>query len=379
MSTAESDLALRVYKWAKRKKLNLATTTMLLEFGLGLPVERPLIPVVSFEELTTGIKGRDMRDADAVLSFRFDVSGVLELTSLLGVPNVVITSSRDRVTGVEAMAILLKRLRYPITFYDMLSTFGRSREQLCRIFNHMIQFVYTTWRDHIYCNKRIVRARIAQYARVIQAKGSPLSNVWAFPDGTKIETCRISASANGAVGLNLQKRTYSGHKRMHCLNFQGLTTPDGLCIHFFGPLEGSRHDVTVLRISQLQEYFEANSNIFNGYYIYGDPAYPISKWIVSSYKGNNLDEQRQRFNTAMSRVRQGVEWNFGRMKNLWGFTTYKMQQKIMLSNVGAVVLVAMFMTNCNCCYHGGNQISSYFGMDPPTLKEYLTSEFSDIV
>ncbi|KAF0708738.1 hypothetical protein AaE_013106 [Aphanomyces astaci] len=153
MSTAESDLALQVYKWAKRKKLSPATTTMLLEFGLGLPVERPLIPLVSFDI--------NMRDADAVLSFRFDVSGVLELTSLLGVPNVVITSSRDRVTGVEAMAILLKRLRYPITFYDMLSTFGRSREQLCRIFNHMIEFVYTSWRAHIDCNKRIVRARIA--------------------------------------------------------------------------------------------------------------------------------------------------------------------------------------------------------------------------
>ncbi|ETV71304.1 hypothetical protein H257_13435 [Aphanomyces astaci] len=246
MSTAESDLALRVYKWEKRKKLSPATTTMLLEFGLGLPVERPLIPVVSFDI--------NMRDADAVLSFRFDVSGVLELTSLLGVPNVVITSSRDRVTGVEDMAILLKRLRYPITFYDMLSTFGRSREQLRRIFNHMIEFVYTSWRDLIYCNKRI---RIRQWSSWIE----------------------------------LGKRTSSGHKRMHCLNFQGLTTPDGLCIHFYGPLEGSRHDVTFLRISQLQEYFEANSNIFHGYYIYGDPAYLISKWIVSGYKGNNLDEQ----------------------------------------------------------------------------------------
>ncbi|ETV69613.1 hypothetical protein H257_14752 [Aphanomyces astaci] len=114
---------------------------MLLEFGLGIPVERPLIPAISFDV--------NMRDADAVLSFRFDVAGVLQLTSLLGVPNVVITSSRDRVTDVEAMVILLKRLRYPITFYDMLSTFGRSREQICRILNHMVAFVFNSWRDHL--------------------------------------------------------------------------------------------------------------------------------------------------------------------------------------------------------------------------------------
>jgi hypothetical protein len=59
---------------------------------------------------------------------------------------------------------------------------------------------------------------------------------------------------------------------------------------------------------------------------------------------------------------------------LWGFITYKMQQKIMLSNVGTSVLVAMFLTNCNCCYYGGNQISFYFDMCPPTLQEFLTQD-----
>ena len=155
---------------------------------------------------------------------------------------------------------------------------------------------------------------------------------------------------------------------------QGLSTPDGLCIHFFGPLEGSRHDVTLLRVSGLLDYFESNADIFKGYYIYGDPAYPISKWIISGYRGDNLDERKMLFNAEMSKLRQGVEWNFGRMKTLWGFITYKMQQKVMLSNVGTMVLVAMFMTNCNCCYYRKNQISTYFNMKPPSLKEYLMQE-----
>ncbi|ETW05777.1 hypothetical protein H310_03461 [Aphanomyces invadans] len=237
----------------------------------------------------------------------------------------------------------------------------------------MVQFVYDRWKSVIYCNTKIVRSRIGQYAAAIHSKGAPLDRVWAFPDGTKIESCRISATSNGAEGLNLQERIYSGHKRKHCLNFQGLTTPDGLCVHFFGPLEGSRHDVALLRVSKLQEFFENSSDIFDGYYIYGDPAYPISKWIVSGRKGNNLDESKELFNCAMSRVRQGVEWNFGRLKSLWGFITYKMQQKIMLSNVGTVVLVARFLTNCNCCYNSGNHISTYFALVPPTLEEYLNS------
>ncbi|KAF0768048.1 hypothetical protein AaE_002817, partial [Aphanomyces astaci] len=124
----EDELALRVYKWAKRKRLRVPTILHLLEYEVGIPVERPLIPEVRFD--------LNIRDADALLSFRFDVAGVLELTSLLRVPNVVITEHRDRVLGVEAMCILLRRLRYPIIFYDMVAKFGRSREQLCRIFNY---------------------------------------------------------------------------------------------------------------------------------------------------------------------------------------------------------------------------------------------------
>ncbi|ETV94966.1 hypothetical protein H310_11607 [Aphanomyces invadans] len=162
MNSEDIAFALQIFKWAKRKKLKPHITSMLLEYALGLPAERPLIPAIRFDI--------NMRDADSILSFRFNVAGVLQLTSLLGVPNAVITSCRDRVIGVEALAIMLKRLRYPITYYDLLATFGRSREQICRIFNHMINLVYNNWKDHIYCNKRIVRSRISAYAKAIFEK-----------------------------------------------------------------------------------------------------------------------------------------------------------------------------------------------------------------
>ncbi|KAH9183905.1 hypothetical protein AeNC1_014118, partial [Aphanomyces euteiches] len=179
--------ALHAYRWAKKKKLRLDMILMLLEYGVGIPMERPLIPEVQFD--------LNMRDKDVEISFRFNVRGVVQLTYLLGIPNVVITSNRNRVLGVEAKCITLRRLRYPVTFYDMLSTFGRSRAQLCRIFNHMINFMYSEWKETIYCNLAVVRSKIASYASAIHGKGAPLTNVWAFPDGTKIETCRIDPSS----------------------------------------------------------------------------------------------------------------------------------------------------------------------------------------
>jgi hypothetical protein len=63
----------------------------------------------------------------------------------------------------------------------------------------------------------------------------------------------------------------------NCINAEkwhhaGLTAPDGLCIHFWGPYEGHRHDSTVFAASKRFAYFEENNNIFAGKAIVWDPA-----------------------------------------------------------------------------------------------------------
>ncbi|KAF0697991.1 Aste57867_11373 [Aphanomyces stellatus] len=332
-------------------------------------VERQLIPNVRFD------LGR-MNDADAILKFRFDVAGIQRLVALLCVPNVVITEYRDRCNGDEALCITLYKMSYPRRYYDMMDTFGRSRESLSHIFCTMVDLLYAKWSDVIYFSKTVTPSRLEIFAKAIESKGSPMANIFAFIDGSKFETCRITQRKEPQgpclnYPADLQRQIYSGHKRRHCLNFQGLTAPDGLCIHFWGPIEGSRHDTTLLRESKLMEYLDINMAIFEGYLIYGDPAYGILKWICSGYKGNDVNELKKRFNSAMSKVRQAVEWSFGRMKTLWAYVTYKLQQKIMLQSVGKAICLAMLFTNCHCCYYRGNQISSYFNLTPPSLEDYL--------
>jgi hypothetical protein len=362
--------AFQLYCILRRLGYSAQRIVKILEDVKYIPVERPIIPDVRFS--------LNISSADAVLKYRFDVDGILKMSFLLRIPTTIITDSSDRVLGVEAFCVVLYRLHYPKRYYDMLQIFGRSREQLCRVFNLTLNLLYSIWKDVIYCHFGIIRRRIASYCEAITRRGSPLETVWAFPDGTKFDTCRIQAKDHhklGAKHLNLQKRIFSGHKRKHCLSFQGLTTPDGLCIHFFGPCEGSKHDVTLLRRSNLLNYFEQHSDVFINYHIYGDAAYGISKWVLSPYKGNNLPQSKLDFNKSMSAVRTSVEWNFGRMKTLWSFTTDKLQQKVMLSNVGKVILFSMFLTNCHCCHNQENQISAYFKMSPPKLEEYLNLNF----
>ena len=123
-------------------------------------------------------------------------------------------------------------------------------------FNEVVDLLFKLWAKRIYFCTDVVVPRLANYKSAIVAKGSPVADIFAFIDGSKIQTCRITQTKRLAAFPDLQRHIYSGHKRIHCLNFQGLTAPDGLCIHFWGPIVGSRHDTTLLKESKLIEFLD---------------------------------------------------------------------------------------------------------------------------
>jgi hypothetical protein len=46
---------------------------------------------------------------------------------------------------------------------------------------------------------------------------------------------------------DVQRRVYSGHKRVHVLKFQGVLAPDGMIMDLHGPVPGHRRDCFLLR------------------------------------------------------------------------------------------------------------------------------------
>ncbi|KAE9045759.1 hypothetical protein PR001_g4824 [Phytophthora rubi] len=241
-----------------------------------------------------------MADANAEKEFRFDVRGVLKLARLFELPEYVITSERDKARKTEAVCILLARLSYSNRNYDMMQRFGRCPSALSRLFSHIVFYVYNRSQEIIYLQKRVCAERIQMYCDGVHACGAPMKNAYGFIDGTKIPVCRPSARSGKKE--NLQKQVYSGHKRVHCMNFQAVVVPDGLAIHCWGPMEGRRHDITMLRESKLADYMADHHDVFNGYIIYGDPAYGIQTFLVSGFKGARVSANEKKFNKMMSSV-----------------------------------------------------------------------------
>ena len=90
----------------------------------------------------------------------------------------------------------------------------------------------------------------------------------------------------------------------YCIqNNERHSTPDGMIAHVFGPYPGRLgvHDII------------SNDNRFNGYLIYGDPAYGRDSVTHCPYGGprSMMSEQRRAVNESMSRVRVSVEWMYG--------------------------------------------------------------------
>lgn len=69
-------------------------------------------------------------------------------------------------------------------------------------------------------------------------------NCWSFIDGTVRPTCRPQFH---------QQLVFKGHKRVHGLIFQCITTPDGMTAHMFGPTGGRRHAVGMLTESSVEQ------------------------------------------------------------------------------------------------------------------------------
>ena len=159
----------------------------------------------------------------------------------------------------------------------------------------------------------------------------------------------------------------------YVLILQSITTPNGLIAHLFGPVEGRRHDAFILRESQVLDKLRPMVHP-NGdpYVIYGDPAYGLSHNVISPFGRGQLTQPQIEFNKSMSAVRIAVEWNFGKVTQLFAFLDFKKNLKILLQPVGKYYFVGVLLANCHTCLYG-SQTSSYFNVHPPSLEMYLSN------
>lgn len=269
--------------------------------------------------------------------------------------------------------LLLFRLAAPRRIQpDMERFFGIRKSKISAALYTIVDALYDVALPFL-SNPAIFQHRFELYSQLILNKCNAAENIWGFIDGTLRKICRPTY---------FQRAAYSGHKRTHGIKFQSVTTPDGLIACLFGPIPGSRHDSFMLAESglllQLEQMMPRNQPGVTVYSLYGDPAYPQSRYLVGGYRNPAPNSVEAQWNTAMSKVRIAVEWGFKEITQSWTFLDLRSRMKIFKFPVSKYYIVAAFLTNIRNCFYS-NQTAIYFDCSAENGRKLSLDQYLNLV
>ena len=275
-------------------------------------------------------------------------------------------------TSEVCLMMVLYRFAFPSTLNKLQVTFGIHYSVCSLIVNHCVNLICAKFENRLTdFDSVLVLERLEEYQRAIEIKSEgAATHCFALIDATLHQICRPWGRTNKRRGLTnnnrIQQAAYSGHKRHHGLKFQSVIVPDGMIVQMFGPVEGRRHDTTVLKESKLEQ---ALTGLPRNAYVYGDQAYPVRPWLLSPYRGANKPIYMRAWNRRMRTVRISVEHGYKIISSLWAHLIFVPAQRIFNTPVSKQFVACTALTNLHNCLYP-NQISQHFGLRPPTLEEY---------
>jgi nuclease HARBI1 len=304
-------------------------------------------------------------DKSFVCWFRFERYEMQAIIRQLNLPDVIISSERDRANTFDVFCLLCAKYAYPMRYCQLVREFGRSASAMSRLIKSLRQLLY-----HRFCNRlRHPPALSAEECACFASKcraicGHPI--VVGFIDGTVREICKPS---------KLQGPMYSGKDRVHSLKYQAINTPDGIIRHIAGPFPGSRHDQFMLRESGILDWIAEfpKQQVTNWpHVIYADLGYSVIPGRIEvPFHDEAINVVHAAYNLAMSSARISVEWSFGAILRHWASLRYVPEQQLLSQRkIGQIYFVAAILTNFLSCLTP-NQTSQYFNCAPPSLASYL--------
>lgn len=133
--------------------------------------------------------------------------------------------------------------------------------------------------------------------------------------------------------------------------------------------------MTLFHESGLPDVLSASMHI-NGkqYALYGDAAYILRPWLQVAFDRANATAAQAALNTAMSAVREAVEWSYKDLKQMWSSQDSKRFLRVRKAPIALMYRTAALLNNFKTCLHAGGQVGLYFLCQPPSLQEYVNAQ-----
>ena len=252
------------------------------------------------------------------------------LLRVLQWPPVMYTINQVAFSSEICLLMVLYRFAFPSTLNKLEVIFGIHYSVCSHIIKQGVNLLATKFENRlIHFDFELVIQRLEEYQMAIERKSKGAATTcFALIDATLHQIYRSWVGRRRRTirnNNNIQQAASSGYKRHHGLKFQSVIVPDGMIVEMFGPVEGRRHDTTVLKSSNLeQQLLRLPPNT----YIYGDQAYPVRPWLLSPYRGANKSIHMRAWNRKMRTVRISVEHGYKIITSLWSHLKYVPAQKV---------------------------------------------------
>ncbi len=226
------------------------------------------------------------------------------------------TNYRDSLTVEHIVAMGLYKLAHSVRYNSMQHLFGvggSTAQNACVDFNRAIwahKKEFIGWRDK---TKTLEAFRNKGFPGCLGA----------------IDGCHIPIARPHGVGA-----TYKSYKGFHSIVLQGVVDENmRFCSVDIGN-PGRNHDAQTYRTSKFFQEAESNFGFSSDFtikvtvggrahkvkpYVLGDPAYPLSRWLIKGYPGSKVSESKEfaYFTYRQSSARMKVEQAFGILKVRW--------------------------------------------------------------
>lgn len=174
-----------------------------------------------------------MPPGNVEFEFRFAAHELRRILPLLRLEDVA-WRTRVHPPAMTALCVLCARLSYPKRWPDLSKIFGRSEGWLSTVFNDTVLFLVARFGPLLWWHPQLTYRWLEAFSEGVE-RVTGAGGVWGFVDGTFRSHCRPQGNV-------AQRAVYSGHKRLHGINYQAICTPDGLISSFTGPWAGPVND-----------------------------------------------------------------------------------------------------------------------------------------
>lgn len=270
-------------------------------------------------------------------------------------------------SGQELALILIRRFVSLDSLSHLASELGRSEAAISEASAFMMHHLHSRF-EHCFNEQSFYlwMHRFQEMADAFAVLEMPVPDLILLIDGKLYETCRPTRG---------QRDVYDGHHKQHGVSGQGHVYPNGIIPYAYFEPHGRHHDSYNLQQSGVLEILaDICSRLGKDYRAGADSGYPVHRYLTPMFRAAVATRVQALFNRAYSPGRVTVEWGFQKIVALYPYINHYPKLKLLRQDVGLMLPIALFLTNCHTCLMG-DALSDVTGMDAPSLEDWLSGQF----